>query len=95
MQYGARQHAARSSASLTPLLHCYRASRSAGLSDKAIQRKATCRALFSKLLYLVEEPRILEPSADLTVSTMKQVRAKHACCACRHLMFCGLCRSAP
>lgn len=47
---------------------------SAGLSEKAVQRKATCRALFSKMLYLIENEQIMEANEVLSVDVLRNVR---------------------
>lgn len=44
----------------------------AGLSERGVQRKATCRALFSKMLYLTEEENLL-PS-DNKVFNIQELR---------------------
>ena len=46
----------------------------AGLSEKAIQKKAACRAYFSKLLYLVENENVLKPTEDLNTRVLRNVR---------------------
>eukprot|EP00892_Ulva_mutabilis_P005184 jgi/Ulvmu1/3037/UM015_0077.1 len=44
-----------------------------GLSEKAIQRKATCRALFSKMLYLIEYEPILQPNEIMSVDVLRDI----------------------
>jgi hypothetical protein len=43
------------------------------LSEKAVKRKATCRALFSKMLFLIENEKIMEPSDVLSVDILRNV----------------------
>jgi hypothetical protein len=54
----------------------------AGLSQKGLQRKATCRALFSKLLYLIQCDGILKESDVMSVNELRNVRLRPACVHC-------------
>jgi hypothetical protein len=56
----------------------------AGLSERAVQRKATCRALFSKMLYLIESEAVLKPTDDLNTRIVRNVRA---CTRARELLL--------
>jgi hypothetical protein len=47
-----------------------------GLTQKAVQKKATGRALFSKLLYLVEREDFLKPNSTLNVDVLRNVRLR-------------------
>eukprot|EP01025_Chloroclados_australasicus_P046564 TRINITY_DN5133_c1_g1_i6.p1 TRINITY_DN5133_c1_g1~~TRINITY_DN5133_c1_g1_i6.p1 ORF type:complete len:379 (-),score=31.16 TRINITY_DN5133_c1_g1_i6:212-1348(-) len=44
-----------------------------GLSQSGLQRKATCRALFSKMLYLIENESILKPTTTMSVDVLRDI----------------------
>ena len=54
----------------------------AGLTQAGVQKKATCRALFSKVLYLVENEDFLAPNDTLNVDVLRNVRAGVFLLAC-------------
>lgn len=44
-----------------------------GLSERGLQRKATCRALFSKVLYLIEQETFLNESRIMNVEELRNI----------------------
>lgn len=67
---------------------------SAGLSEKAVQRKATCRALFSKMLYLIENEQIMDTNDVLSVDILRNVRPELFSHAAYYIMVLGCQRAA-